>query len=152
MKDKLKIEASVDEVWAALQDLSLMELWNPKCKRSGAPSEPAYEGLSFEAEFQLSRSSSAVQVEVLKVEPGRELALRHTDAGRQPPMVVVETFRLEKLDTGCVIHHEVDMSQSGLPVLVRWLASFLSRYGRSAGPSSLEGIRALVEVRRERGG
>ena len=51
LRDEIVVQAEPAEVWAALSDPNLIELWNPKCLRSEAGDGPFRDGSRFTASF-----------------------------------------------------------------------------------------------------
>lgn len=134
----------MDEVWAVLNQPSLMELWNPKCRKCHAGTAAMVPGVSFDVDFVMSGRESTMRCHVVDHEPPCRLVLRYELGGRLGG-VVTEEIRLSECDGVTMIRQTVDLSRSGIPWWLRMLMWVLITFGRQAGPGSVDGIKALVE-------
>lgn len=136
--------ATIDRVWSVLNQPSLMELWNPKCRKCHAGSALMGPGVSFDVEFVMNGRESMMRCHVAEYVPPKRLELRYDLGGRQGGEVTEEIV-LSEGDSGTLIRQVLDLSRSGIPWWARMLMWVLITFGRQTGPGSVDGIKALVE-------
>lgn len=150
LRERSRVNATAEQVWAILCDPSLMSLWNPHCVRCAA-GEPALRiGLRFHAVMRLSRGPEReLECEVVECQPQQRLTLRFT--GQIPPQgagYVDETFVLRPVGARTNILHRVDFSRAGLPWFLKVIMKVLNLVGRKESRSSLDCLRELAEESR----
>lgn len=146
--ERVIIEASPERVWSWVADPALWARWNPKLKRLNRSRTGAVAaGEVFEADFALSHNATTGQVEVNVCEPFQRLVLRHwVDVRGRVRSLGVE-FALTVEGANTLLVQTTDFSDAGLPWPVRMLVGFIHRFGRPVGPSHLETLKQLAELR-----
>ena len=145
LQDRIVVQAETARVWEVLGDLSLMPLWNPKCHGIDADAAPSGAGSRYEAVFRMNGRESRAVCEILDYTPLRILRIRYSGGPLKNGACVDETFVLTAESGRTRITDSVDFSRAGLPWPVRAIMRFLHAFGASAGPSSLDNLRTLVE-------
>jgi uncharacterized protein YndB with AHSA1/START domain len=147
IKSKKILDVSVNEVWEILRDPENMPAWNPKCQDCYEVPAEVSAGTRFRATFELSGKRNKVFCEVMDYKPCERIRIRYSGpAFKSDSNFVDETFLLNSQGPHhTLIRHEVDFSNSGIPILFRFLMWFISTFGYQVGPSSLDGIKDLME-------
>ncbi len=124
-----------------------MPAWNPKCYRvDRVDGVDRGLGLCFDATFKMSNAPQITRGEIVDFDEGRSVTYRYTDFGK-PGSWVEEAYAIRPQGAGaCVLLRTLDLSKSGLPLLVRIIAGFIMRFGWKAGAGPLDGVAALLEA------
>ena len=125
----------------------------PNSKRCGAVGRPVYVGERFGTTYIMSKKKENRQdseAEVLRCEPWTTLALRHRVAEQGRDRYVEETFQLSPRVDGAQTHvkHTVDFGRAGMPLWMRALMWFITRFGEPQGEGILEPLKRACEVGR----
>ena len=145
LRDKTRVDATPERVWAILADPAMMALWNPKCVRCKADDDRVRVGLRFNAVFRLSGPERHAECEVVDCLSGETLTIRFTGDAFRGGGYVDETFRLARSGDGTDVTHEVDFTHSGLPWLLQAFMKVMDIIGHKTGRSSLDCIKELIE-------
>ena len=137
---------SAHSIWNILKEPGNMPAWNPKCRRCGAVGTASV-GAVFQATFELGGKTRESTCEVIDVVPREKIAIRYSvETPGRGTGHVVETFLLrERGLERTQVDLTVDFSEAHLPLCAKTLMWVLSKCGYSAGKSSLDGIRELLE-------
>ena len=152
--ETIDIAARPEQVWPFLVDPQRMADWHAKLeevRRSGAG--PVYVGERFGTTYIMSKKKQNRQdseAEVLRCEPWTTLVLRHRILEQGPNRYVEETFQLSPRAEGAETHveHTVDFGRAGMPLWVRALMWFITRFGEPRGEGILEPLKSTCEVGR----
>lgn len=133
------------DLWIIIHEPANMPAWNPKCV-SASSTHGGGLGSTFEASFNMGNNVKATKGEVVAWEFERKIEFRyHFESDSKELNSVDETYVITVIRDGrSKLEHVVDLSNAGLPWWARTLVSFVSRFGRSAGPGPLEGIEELL--------
>lgn len=146
IKCKKTLNTTVDAIWEILRDPGNMPAWNHKCQTCSATSNVAI-GSRFEATFQMSGKPARTWCEIIEFKPGEKITIRYSgQAFMSKNGFVDETFHMVGKSTmQSLIRHEVDVTNSELPVFVKFLMWFINTFGDSIGRSSLDEIEDLIK-------
>lgn len=148
IRESITINADPMEVWAVVADPSLAPGWNPKIVEvetmsAGRPQA----GSRYRITYEMSGRRSSFDAEITTFEPPQKLVLELT--GGPPPTAgtVREIFELRRSNRGTRVRQSINMSRSGMNLLLRLLLGSLHRIGRPVGKRYLETLKELVEGR-----
>lgn len=144
--ESIILNISANPIWEILQNPGNMPAWNPKCYACSGKSGVSV-GSTFEAVFMMRGKSKRAFCEVIALTPYEKITIRYSgEAFSSGDGFVDETFYLINEGPGQTkIELEVDFTNSGLPMPIKFIMWFISRFGYKAGRSSLDGIKDLLE-------
>lgn len=146
IKSKKTVNTAVDAIWEILSDPGNMPAWNHKCQTCITKSNVTI-GSRFEATFQMRGKPTRTWCEVIEFKPREKITIRYSgQALTSKNGFVDERFHLVGIGSIITqIRHEVDFSNSGLPLFVRFIIWFINTFGYRVGRSSLDEIEDLVK-------
>jgi uncharacterized protein YndB with AHSA1/START domain len=152
--ETIDVAAAPEQVWRFIVDPQRMADWHAKLeevRRSGTGA--VYVGERFGATYIMSRKKqnrSDCETEVVRCDSWTTLVLRHRLAEQGPNRYVEETFEFSPRADGAETHveHTVDFGRAGMPLWVRALMWFITRFGEPQGEGILEPLKRACEARR----
>lgn len=146
IRSKITIGAPPERVWPFVADPILESSWNPKMVAIDRDLEgPVRLGERFEIEYVMSGKSSRCEADVIESDAPSRLVYRYHLLGENKPVSVLMTYDLRRGGGTTRLVQTIDMSEMGIPLPVRALIWFVTRFGRSVGAEYLETLRAEVE-------
>jgi len=147
LRERTRMNATAERIWAVLCDPGRMSRWNPHCVRCDAGEDTMNVGLRFKAAMRFgSRPERQLDCEVIECEPQRSLTLRFSgEASGGTDEYVDETYVFQPVDGGTKVLHETDFSHSGLPWFLKVVMKVIDLVGHKGGPSPLDGLKGLAE-------
>ena len=146
LRSRVKINAPPERVWPFVADPVLESTWNPKMVAIDRDREGTVSlGERFQIEYVMSGRSSRCEAEVLVSDAPTRLVYRYHLLGENKPVSVLMTYDLRRTGDSTRLVQTVNMSGMGIPLPVRALIWFITRFGRSVGAEYLETLRAEVE-------
>jgi uncharacterized protein YndB with AHSA1/START domain len=131
--ERIVIAVPPERVWPLIADPVLMAGWNRKIvsiERQG--SGPVGRGERMEILYRMSGRERILKVEVVEIEPLREMTWRH-NFGEDPKRYALERYALKARGAGTCVEQHLDLRHAGLPWWVRVLMAFLWRFGWKGG-------------------
>ncbi|MHC4990000.1 MAG: SRPBCC family protein [Planctomycetota bacterium] len=143
------IRADQESIWPFVSDPILMSEWNAKIVAVKRPegSELVSAGERFGMIFLMSGRERRTEVQVVECVKPQLVTYRHrlVDGG-DPPRFVTESYALQARGDGATrVTKKIDLSEAGIPRLMRPLLWFITRFGRRVEQPYLEKLRAAVE-------
>ena len=150
--ETIDIAAKPEHVWGFIVDPQRMADWHAKLeevRRDGTG--PVFVGERFGATYIMSKKKQNrghSETEVVRCDPWSALVLRHRMPEQGPNRYVEETFQLSPRADGAETHVEqtVNFSRAGMPLWVRALMWFITRFGESQGEGILEPLKRACET------
>jgi uncharacterized protein YndB with AHSA1/START domain len=152
--ESIDIAAQPEQVWPFLADPQRMADWHAKLEEVRRNSAgPVYLGERFGTTYIMSKKKGNQQdseAEVLQCDPWTTLALRHRVPEQGRDRYVDETFQLSPRAGGAetLVEHTVDFGSAGMPLWVRALMWFITRFGEPRGEGILEPLKRTCEMGR----
>jgi uncharacterized protein YndB with AHSA1/START domain len=160
----VRIEAPPDLVWQVVEDPAWMGEWNPKVTgvellSSGSRSQ----GSRFRVDYTMRGKSARFSAEIEEYRQPERLVLRLTEGYLPPGVCVRETYELRPVSSGTRwgrvaskggglgaqhtrLIRTIDLSASGLSLIVRVVLGLLSRFGKPVEKRYLERLKEIVET------
>lgn len=145
IRDEIILAQPPRVVWEIIADPTYMNLWNHKCVSctpvAGVENE-------YQAVFRLNRKERDSLCRVVESIPPSRIKMHFSwqDPQQKIERGVEEEFQLIPAYSGTKVIHLVDFSNSGIPWIFRALMWLIYKFGRKAGPSSLDGIKELAAM------
>ena len=144
LNESLRIEAPPQAFWPMVADLGQLARWNAKL----ASVEPRSDGgprvgYTCRTVWRMSGRERQFVTRIETCDPPRLVVFVHQDEadGRR---IVREHFELAPAAQGTRVRHRLDLSQSGIPIVARWLIALIGRFGTASGATVLETLRDEV--------
>lgn len=140
IRERSTIAAPVSAVWPFVATAESFREWNGKITHMDATG-PFRVGQRFATHYALHGPPTQFVTEVVAVEEGRLLELRHANPlaqGVPPTMEAIERVTLEEAGGRTVVTRDVDVRNHGLPWWVVPLVWFVTRFGRATGNDRLK--------------
>lgn len=136
-------------VWAFLENLENMLLWNPKVKHvSPSIFSGPQQGYRYAITYQMHENSIATefQAEFVHFEPLSKLVIRHTEALSSPDSrVIEEIYELSERNGGTFLTQTILIKNSGINIFFRLLIWIIQRWGKPTGKPYLATLRDIIE-------
>jgi uncharacterized protein YndB with AHSA1/START domain len=146
LSDTVVIHEPPQRVWKAITDPSSWPDWNPKVVRVVRTStRPLEVGETFTADFKLSGPPMPSQLKVRVLNPLRQLTVKQRPEGRHRSRSVKIDFEIEMEGTATRVTQTTDITEAGLPFWTRTVMWIVTRFGKAAGPSPLDGLKKHLE-------
>src|SRR5882762_6280249 len=121
MKDQISIAAPAARIWQLIVDPVLLACWNSKIVSIDHPTDRHFRvGDRFEITFRMADRERSFKTEVMAVEPLKQLTLQHA-LDTPCEHFVIESYVLDSRNSTTLVEHTVDLSHSGVPLVVRLL-------------------------------
>lgn len=146
LRKTVSIAARVDEIWPLVADPSQHTKWNPKVVSVSRQSSGAANlGETFQITYQMSGSDRESQVEVIECQWQKRIVFRHRRTWKSKEHIVKEAYELVPSSSAVEIIQSLDMSNTGIPWVVRVIIAFIYRFGWSPEISYLNRLKDLAE-------
>jgi hypothetical protein len=143
--ERIVVAVPPERVWPLIADPVLMAEWNCKIvSLDRSETGPLRRGERLAILYRMSGRERLFKVEVVEMEPMREMTLRHT-FDEEPNHYVLERYSVNARGAGACVEQYLDLRHANVPWLVRVLAALLWRFGWSAGESGLQGLKRVAE-------
>jgi carbon monoxide dehydrogenase subunit G len=147
LSDSVVIHAPPQRVWNAIVDPVTWPDWNPKVVNVVRTNPgPLEVGEIFNADFRLSGPVLPSQIKVRVLNPLRQLTVKQRPEGRHRSTSVKIDYEIEMEGTSTRVTQTTDITEAGLPFFARWFMWFVTRFGKAAGPSPLDGLKKRLET------
>ena len=151
LSDSVLIRATVEDVWAAVDDERLLHEWNPKVVEVSHPSPGRRRvGYAYQVVFEMSGRRTRMRALVVERHPPNRLVVRLEPAERRGlAPTVTEQYTLESVGDGHVrLEQTIDLSSDGIPRWARVLMWVIQRFGKPVDKPYLARLKELIEARR----
>jgi carbon monoxide dehydrogenase subunit G len=146
LSDTVVIHEPPQRVWKAICDPATWPDWNPKVVSvSRTSTGPLEVGETFTADFKLNGPPMPSQLKVRVLNPLRQLTVKQRPEGRHRSRSVKIDFEIEMEGTSTRVTQTTDITEAGLPFWARTLMWIVTRFGKAAGPSPLDGLKKHLE-------
>ena len=138
--DRSEIDRPATHVWRYVVTPELFLRWNDKIVALEAAG-PFRLGQTFHTQYRMSGREMRCWSKVTVLEPGLILELHHGNCsgqGARRGIEAIERVTLEEKDGRTIVRKEIDVRNARIPLLLRPLIWFVSRFGRPKGPDKLK--------------
>ena len=150
LNDEILIEATSDKVWEYVGSPEMWPLFHAKageCKQVSSQADVV--GAQYDIEFRLGSKTAVTRCEIIDRRIGGLIIVKSTlpDANRQTgrPMSACMTYELEDLGRTTKVTEDIDISGASIPLLLKPLIWFITRFGKPSGETTLMGLKRVVE-------
>lgn len=140
IREQTIIDRPVAVVWPFVATAESFCAWNDKITHMEATG-PFRLGQRFATHYALHGPPTQFMTEVVALEEGRLLELRHASPfgqGVRVEMETIERVTLEDAGGRTVVTRDIDVRNHGLPWWARPLVWFVTRFGRPTGEDRLK--------------
>ncbi len=148
LNDEILIEATSDKVWQYVGSPEMWPLFHAKageCKQVSSQADVV--GAQYDIEFRLGSKIAVTRCEIIDRRIGRLIIVKSTLPDRQTgrPMSACMTYELEDLGRTTKVTEDIDISGAAIPLLLKPLIWFITRFGKPSGETTLMRLKRVVE-------
>ena len=150
LKDEVVIEATSDKVWEYVGSPEMWPLFHAKageCKQVSPQADVI--GAQYEIEFRLGSKTAVTRCEIIDRRVGRLIIVKSTlpETNRQTerPISACMTYELEDFGHTTKVTEGIDISGASIPLILRPLIWFITRFGKPSGKTTLIRLKRVVE-------
>lgn len=148
LEESVEIRRPPEKVWEVLENPETMKQWNPNVKNVvlhnwGARSK----GFRYRITYALSGKANELDAEIVEYDPPRRLVIKLTGGRLSRKDYVHEIYDLTGVNGGTRLEQTIEIHESGIPLIFRFLIWFIRRFGKPTGDSYLAGVKELAEGR-----
>ena len=145
--ERITIDAAPERIWSFIADPANWPQWNPKFVsiqrvRRGF----VVAGEQFSMVSRMKRGESPSEILVSEVMPLRRVTIRQMYSHKNRARHIDVHLQLAARNDRIEVTQTLDHKHSGLPVLLRMLVWFITRFGKPTGPGPLQRLKELAEV------
>ncbi|MEO0475755.1 MAG: SRPBCC family protein [Planctomycetota bacterium] len=140
------INATPDQVWPFLIDPVLQAAWNPKIISIDRPKDgPVTLGEAYGMTAKLSGEQRTTRVEVVDLIEAQLLMVQHQLTETGTGFLVTETFTLEPNGAETRVEHNIDLSQTPIPGILKPLIKLVMKFAKPPGSQQLGRLKQMIE-------
>ena len=150
LNEGVVIEATSDKVWEYVGSPEMWPMFHAKageCKQVSPQADVI--GAQYDIEFRLGSKTAVTRCEIIDRRIGRLIIVKSTlsDANRQTgrPISACMTYELEDLGRTTRVTEDIDISGASIPLILKPLIWFITRFGKPSGETTLMRLKRVVE-------
>ncbi len=150
LNDEIVIEATSDKAWEYVGSPEMWALFHAKagkCKQVSSQADVV--GALYDIEFRLGSKTSVTRCEIIDRRIGGLITVKSTlpEASHQTGQTVSAcmAYELEDLGRTTRVTENIDISGASIPLILRPLIWFITRFGKPSGETTLMRLKRVVE-------